>query len=174
MTKSERMKSNHSFWPLGITLAFVLFALGIAALVAIACTHKADLVRADYYDQEIKYQTQLDRLNRTAQLSDAVKITYDGSTRLLTISLPPAHSGRDTVGRIEFYRPSATDLDRELKLELDANGVQTVDAAALIPGLWKVRVHWTVRDEEYFADQKIVVDSRKSASLVPTRQDKGG
>ena len=168
------MKTTRSLWPLGITLAFVLFALGIATMVVIACTHKVDLIRPDYYDQEIKYQTQLDRLNRTAQLSDAVRIAYDDATRLLTISLPPAHAGRETVGRIEFYRPSATDLDRELKLELDANGVQTVDAAALIPGLWKVRVHWTFRNEEYFTDHKFIVGPRKSAGLFPTRQDKGG
>ena len=168
------MKTSRSLWPLGITLAFVLFALGIATLVIIACTHKVDLIRADYYDQEIRYQTQLDRLNRTATLSENVKIAYDDATRRLTISLPRTHAGPDTVGRIEFYRPSATNLDRELKLELDANGLQTVDAGPLIPGLWKVRVHWTFQNEEYFADQKIVVDSRKSASLVLTRQDKGG
>jgi hypothetical protein len=168
------MKTTRSFWPLGITLAFVLFALGIATMVVIACTHKVDLIRADYYDQEIKYQTQLDRLNRTAKLSDAVKIAYDNSTRLLTISLPPTHAGPDTVGRVEFYRPSAANLDRQLKLALDAKGVQTVDAAALIPGLWKVRVQWTFRNEEYFADQKIIVDSRKSAGLFSARQDKGG
>ncbi|MCL4788625.1 MAG: hypothetical protein KJ070_17830, partial [Verrucomicrobia bacterium] len=26
-----------------------------------------------------------------------------------------------------------------------------------IPGLWKVRVHWTVQQEEFFADQSIIV-----------------
>jgi len=162
-----------SFWPLGITLAFILFALGIATLVVIACAHKVDLVRPDYYDEEIKYQAQLDRLNRTARLSDAVQITYDNARCLLTLSLPPHHAGPDTVGRIELYRPSSPNLDRQLKLALDANGMQTVDATALISGLWKVRVHWTVRDEEFFADQKIIVDHKKSANVLPTRQTKG-
>lgn len=140
---------------MGITLAFVLFALGIATMVVIACSHKVDLVRPDYYDQEIKYQTQLDRLNRTAQLSDAVKITYDDTTGRLTINLPRTHAGAETVGRIELYRPSATNLDRELKLELDANGAQTVDASALIPGLWKVRVHWVRQGQEFYAEKRI-------------------
>lgn len=178
MNHSERNQKSESpnvrsLWPLGITLAFVLFALGIATMVVIACSLKVDLVRPDYYDEEIKYQAQLDRLNRTARLSDAVKINYDGSSRRLTISLPLIHAGPDTVGRIEFYRPSATNLDRQLKLALDANGRQTVDAAALIPGLWRVRVHWTVGNEEFFADQKIIVDDRKSASRIPTGQIRG-
>ncbi len=151
------MNTTRSLWPWGITLAFVLFALGIATMVVIACSHKVDLVRPDYYDEEIRYQAQLDRLNRTARLNELVKITYDDANRRLTISLPPAHAGPDTAGRIELYRPSATNLDRQLNLALDANGVQTVDVATLIPGLWKVRVHWTVQQEEFFADQSIIV-----------------
>jgi hypothetical protein len=151
------MKSTPSLWPWGITLACVLFALGLATMVVIACSHKVDLVRPDYYDEEIRYQAQLDRLNRTARLSEAVRITFDDTSRRLTISLPPAHAGPATAGRIELYRPSATNLDRQIKLALDANGHQTVDTATLIPGLWKVRVHWTVQQEEFFADQSIIV-----------------
>jgi nitrogen fixation protein FixH len=163
MTKSERnpnpeFPKSRSYWPLGITLAFFLFALGIATMVVIACTQKADLVRPDYYDQEIKYQTQLDRLNRTLPLNDSVRVAYDEASRQLTLSLPPAHAAQDTVGRIELYRPSATDLDRQLKLSLDANGTQTVDASSLIPGLWKVRVHWTSQKQEYYTDKSILVN----------------
>jgi nitrogen fixation protein FixH len=163
MTKSERnpnpeFPTSRSYWPLGITLAFILFALGIATMVVIACTQKVDLVRPDYYDQEIKYQTQLDRLNRTLPLNESVRIAYDKASRQLTLSLPPAHATPDTVGRIELYRPSATDLDHQLKLSLDANGTQTVDASSLIPGLWKVRVHWTSQEQEYYTDKSILVN----------------
>ena len=58
---------------------------------------------------------------------------------------------------MQLYRPSAAGLDRELKLELDATGSQSLDAAALEPGLWKVRIHWTSHQQEYFADKSVVV-----------------
>ena len=164
------MKPEKSLWPLGITLGFVLFAAGIATMVVIACTHKADLIRPDYYDQEIRYQTQLDRLNRTAQLSDQLKVNYSEATRRIIISLPAVHASQAPEGRIQLYRPSASGLDREFALKLDAAGAQFVDATGLMPGLWKVRVQWTVRNQEFFADRKIIVGDRKHANGSPTRR----
>jgi hypothetical protein len=165
------MKAERSLWPLGITLAFALFAAGIATMVVVACTHKADLIQPDYYDQEIKYQSQLDRLNRTAQLSETVKITYDESSHRITVLLPASHAGRNAVGRIQLYRPSAMGLDRELPLQFDADGVQILDATGLIPGLWKVRVQWTVENKEFFADQKVIIGAKARADAFHTRSE---
>jgi hypothetical protein len=53
-------------------------------------------------------------------------------------------------------------MDRTVKLEPDANGVQRLDAVGLAPGLWKVRVSWTVEHQDYFLDQKVVVGSKVS------------
>ena len=133
---------------------------GIATLIGIACAHKSDLVSANYYEQEIKFQGQLDRLKRTAQLSDRAGVTYDEATRRLLITLPASHAGGATAGRIHCYRPSAVELDRELKLELDVHGAQSVDAAAWLPGLWKIRIQWTAQNREYFMDQSVVVGPR--------------
>jgi hypothetical protein len=32
----------------------------------------------------------------------------------------------------------------------------------MVPGLWKVRVSWTVEHQDYFLDQKVVVGSKDS------------
>jgi len=154
------MKTERSFWPLGITLTFILFAAGIATMIVVASTHQVDLIRPDYYDQEIKYQTQLDRLNRTARLSDSVRISYNEASQRITIVLPPSHASQGAVGHIQLYRPSAMGLDRELPLKCGSDGLQTLDATGLIPGLWKVRVQWTVENQEFFADQKIVIGAK--------------
>jgi hypothetical protein len=53
-------------------------------------------------------------------------------------------------------------LDREIKLELDAKGVQAIDASSLLPGLWKVRVSWTADQKDYFTDQKVVIGAKGS------------
>lgn len=151
------MKPTRNLWPLGITLAYVLFAAGIAVMIFLACSHSSDLVSANYYEQEIKYQSRLDQLNRTAGFNDQVKVAFDTAARRISISLPADHAGPQTSGNVQLYRPSAAGLDRELKLELDANGSQSLDAATLEPGLWKVRIHWTSRQQEYFADKSIVV-----------------
>lgn len=151
------MKNSRNLWPLSIVIALGLFAAGMLALIVIASSQKVDLVSADYYEQEIQFQRQLDRLNRTAPFGNDVKVAYDATTRRITILLPAEHVSPDTAGRIHLYRPSTTGMDRELALELDAAGGQSVDAAALLPGLWKVRVQWTARNQEYFADRSVLV-----------------
>ena len=156
-SSNDFMKPRRNFWPYGIIATFGIFILGIVTLVVIACTHKADLITPNYYEEEIKFQGRLDQLNRTALLSDQVNVAYDAAKQSIQISLPTGQVSPATAGRIQLYRPSATGLDRELKLQLDVNASQTVDAAALSPGLWKVRVHWTVANQDFFADKNIII-----------------
>jgi nitrogen fixation protein FixH len=72
----------------------------------------------------------------------------------------PAPAGLS--GNIQFYRPSAINLDRQVKLEPNREGIQTIDASSLLPGLWKVRVSWKAGNEEYFLDEKVVIGTASS------------
>lgn len=148
------MKPQKNFWPLGIVLTFVVFTGGCIAMIVIACTHKTDLITSDYYRDEIRFQSRLDQLNRTAQLGGRVDVDYDVGNKSINVTVP-APAG--VTGSIQLYRPSATGLDQVVPLQLDANGSQSLDAAHLLPGLWKVRVQWSSQNQEYFADKSIVV-----------------
>jgi nitrogen fixation protein FixH len=158
----REMNPPRNLWPLGIILTFAVFVSGTAGLIVMACSQKLDLVSANYYEQELKFQGQIDRLERTRRAASQASVTYDPAAKCITISLPADQAQRKVSGRIELYRPSAAGMDRTVKLEPDANGVQHLDAAGLAPGLWKVRVSWTVEHQGYFLDQKVVVGSRDS------------
>jgi hypothetical protein len=143
-------------WPIVITGYFIVFFAGLVAFIAFASGHREDLVRADYYEQEIRFQKQLDRVQRTRAIEQPVNVAYDAGQKCITIQLPLAHAAQ-TGGRIHLYRPSDARLDRDLDLVTDVAGKQRLDAATLRTGLWKVRVEWTVAGEEYFMDQAVVV-----------------
>jgi nitrogen fixation protein FixH len=149
------MKTTRNPWPYGIIATFVIFISGTIGLIVMASTQKVDLVSKNYYEQEIKYQTRMDDLDRTKPLGATA--AYDVAGRRIVISLPAAHAGKNVAGTIQFYRPSAAGMDQQIKLEPDANGVQTFDAANLQQGLWKIRVAWNIAGQEYFLDQKIVI-----------------
>ncbi len=151
------MTTSRNLWPLGIIVTFVLFFAGTVALIVVACSQQAELVSADYYEQELKFQGRIDRVERTQQTATQATVAYDLATHSITVSLPADQAGHDVSGHIELYRPSAAGLDRAIKLEPDTKGVQRLDAAGLVPGLWKVRVSWTVGKQDYFLDQKVVV-----------------
>ena len=144
-------------WPYAIIGWFLLFGSGMAAWVVVAVRNDPELVRADYYEQEIAYQKQIDRLNRTAAVRGEVSVAYDFAQRHVTLQIPAAHLSTPLKGQIHFYRPSDAKLDFELPLEMDLNGSQRVATGNLQGGLWKLRVHWTSAGQEYFHDQSLVL-----------------
>jgi hypothetical protein len=151
------MKAPRNLWPLGVILAFVLFAAGTASLIVLACTRKADLVSDDYYEQELHYQTRIDSLDRAKRLPSPAAVNYDSNSHRLTIRLPADHPGSKPTGQIQLYRPSAVSLDRSYPLAPDTNGFQSLDLSGLPNGLWKTRLLWTVDDKEYCLDGRIVI-----------------
>ena len=149
-------------WPVSIIAFFTLAILGCGTFVAFCNRHPADLVAADYYEQELRYQGQIDRIRHAQQNARSASVTYDAAGRCIRICLRPGQSSAHAAGQIQLYRPSAASLDRELKLAPGADGVQTIDASALAPGLWQVRVSWRVEQQDYFMDQKVVITGKAS------------
>jgi nitrogen fixation protein FixH len=149
------MKTNRNLWPLGIFVTFGLFFAGMASVVVIAATHRDHLVNDNYYEQELKYQDQIDSVDRTQKSGAA--IAYDAGSGLVNVTLPAAHLARQFSGTIQLYRPSEPALDRTMPLEPKADGLQTLDVSKLAGGLWSVRVKWVAGGENYFLEQKIIV-----------------
>jgi hypothetical protein len=156
------MHPTRNLWPLGIIATFVLFITGTVGLIVMACSQKTDLVSADYYEKELKFQGQIDRVERTRRAASQASVIYDPAGNCITVSLPADQAQREVTGSIELYRPSATGMDRAVKLAPDANGTQRLDAAALAHGLWRVRVSWTSEKQNYYLEQKVVVGSKPS------------
>jgi len=152
------MKPQRNLWPFGIVTAFALFIAGTVVLIVISASSSTDLVAADYYEQEIRYQGQLDRLDRAQKLPAKATAAYDVARRAIQISLPREHTGAQ--GDIHLYRPSAAGLDMRVALQLDATGGQTLDAANLLPGLWKVKVNWTVAGHDFAIEESVVVGAK--------------
>ena len=156
------MRTPRNFWPLGIIVTFALFFTGTVGLVVMAFSQKVDLVSPDYYEQELKFQGRIDRVERTRNAATQGAVAYDAANHCITVSLPPGQARGNVWGSVELYRPSAAGMDRAVRLDPDASGVQHLDASGLVPGLWKVRVTWTAEKENYYLDQKVVVGSKAS------------
>jgi hypothetical protein len=144
-------------WPYTIIATFILFGIGTASLVTLACSQKVDLVSANYYEQEILYQKQIDRMQRSDSPAVRPAITYDRTGGRIIISMPTTDHSGSISGYIQLYRPSAAGLDRDQPLALDSHGTQTLDARKLRSGLWKVRLSWTAQEREYFTEQSLVI-----------------
>ena len=144
-----------NLWPLGIFTAFGVFFAGMASVIVIAATHREHLVNNNYYEQELKFQAQIESGERTQK--SGANMAFDSAKSLVVITLPVAQLAQKLSGTIELYRPSEAKLDREFKLEPRADGTQVLDVSKLAAGLWLVRAKWNAGGESYFIEQKIIV-----------------
>jgi YD repeat-containing protein len=159
---SQETSTRWNPWPVSIIAFFTVAIIGCVSFVAFCSRHPADLVTASYYEEEVQYQGRINRVAHTRQQASAASVRYDAARQLITVTLPPGQVTSNLNGNIQLYRPSAMSLDRELKLEPNPQGVQTVDAQALQSGLWRVRVSWSADQQDYYIDQKVVVVAKAS------------
>lgn len=162
MTKPSTSNNSFNPWPAGIIAFFAVAICAAVAFIVFCQYNKEELVAADYYEQEIRFQEQLDRANRAASLPAPARVGYDQPAERITVSLPTEHLNGHLKGWIQLYRPSAKGLDQKLPLQVNAEGAQIIDASKLADGLWHIRITWNAKGTEYYHDQKLVIGQKST------------
>lgn len=152
-TPSEARRQ--SLWPISIIVFFAVAISGCIAFVTFCVMHPTELVASDYYEREVRYQGQLDKLERAQSAPVAAVVSYDAARKAITIQLPPDQVPKFTTGTVHLYRPSAAQMDRHVELKPSSNGEQVIPAGELASGLWQVRVDWEAGGQGYYLDRKL-------------------
>lgn len=142
-------------WGIGIIAGFVLFVLGILALVGLSLTRTVDLVNDQYYDKGLKYQERIGTLQRTAALEKKVVVTVNADG--LTVQIPNQTAGQPLTGTITLYRPSSKAEDFSTPLAPDSTGCQHILTTRLGRGLWRIQISWNAGTIEYYNEQPVMI-----------------
>lgn len=146
------MKLN---WGLSIIFSFVVFAAGIIFLVAISMSKDSELVSDNYYEQEIKYQDQIDLLKNSKDIKSKIDPRQEGNE--IVIYFDRQLNSDKIQGKINFYRPSDRKKDFEVELHPDENLSQRIPSENLARGLWKVKFSINVQENKYFFEKEIFI-----------------
>lgn len=149
---------RRSPWPIAIALYFLVVGGFLIGFAVWAIRQREELVSADYYEREVRYQQQLDSMNRSQPLAMESVVTFNPAEQQIVITLPAAQA-QGATGNVQLYRPSDPRLDRNVPLALNSEGVQRLDTRDLRGGLWKVRLKWTANGQEYYLDRSVRVTS---------------
>jgi len=149
------MKPTRNLWPYGVLTAFLLFGIGMTTVVTIAVRHPETLVSDNYYENEVRFQQQIDSAAR-AQKAGA-EIRCDAAARQVVIALPAAQLAQKFSGTVVLYRPNAPEQDRSFALQPLADGTQTLNLAQFATGQWLLKVSWEAGGEGYYLEQRLVV-----------------
>lgn len=141
-------------WGTGIVISMLIFMLATTGMMILFINQKVDLVTDNYYDKELKFQQQIDKINNTNNLEEKVELKFDGN--LVSVTFPQSYNVLKPEGELFFYRPSDNKKDFKIPLSIDSTGMQVVPVATLEKGFWKVQLHWSMQSLEYFNEISFV------------------
>jgi hypothetical protein len=139
----------------GTIFVIILSIIGLIVLIIFSQSLDFGLTREDYYEQDLKYQSQIERIERTINLIEPVDISI--MNNILQIKFPDVFDSKEVSGTIQLFRPSDPNLDRTIPLELDTNGIQNSNISALLNGLWIVKMNWVHSGSEYYMEKRIFI-----------------
>ena len=145
-----------SLWGVGIAVVYGAFMVIMIGIVVASRFQPVDLVSRDYYDKEITYQKQIDRMQRSQQEGMVLTIDHNIGDGKLTVTFPAGFSNKVVTGHLKLFRPSSAALDRNFEISSIAS--QQFDAGKLARGLWKIKVDWQVDSLQYYHEQELYVN----------------
>jgi hypothetical protein len=151
---SKKIKS----WPLGIAIIYLSFVFLLIAFGIYSRFQQVDLVTEDYYEQELKYQQQINRINRAQSLSEPVNWKHDNYNDRLLLKFPKEIDPLKVKGHILFFRPSDAKQDKLTALNLTSENTQTINTKTLSSGFWKLKIFWQIDNIEYYKEGNLVID----------------
>lgn len=143
-------------WPAGIILTLALFLGFMSWTWFYYHSQQIDLVTENYYDKQIAYQEQIERIQRARELPEPLRLAYIAERRQLEIRFPAFFSPEKVRGSVTLYRPSDAGMDFPVPLGLDREGKQIIPTAGFAAGLWRVKISWEAEGLEYYHEEAVL------------------
>lgn len=143
-------------WGTKIAILYISFAVLIIAMVILSVNQKVDLVSADYYERELKYQDKIDGINNFSELGD--KIVTEAKNQQVKIMFPKSMKDSLISGKINFYRPSDASLDMSFNLNYNTEREQLITSPKFKKGLYKMEIDLVVEGKKYYNEQNVFMN----------------
>ncbi|MFP4845680.1 FixH family protein [Winogradskyella sp. PE311] len=147
------MKIN---WGKAIVIAFVCFISFIMYFVISMSTNSKynhDLVIEDYYQQELKFQRDIDKEENSNSL--VTNLTWKKTSEGIAIKFPKDLKINNIKGTVFLYRPSNKHLDFETSISL-SNYTLLIPDKRLLDGRWNIKIDWTYNGKPYLFKKEIL------------------
>lgn len=140
------MKIN---WGTAIVIAFVGFISFIMYFVISMSTNTKydhDLVVEDYYQQELKFQDDINKVEHAKKLTE--NLSWKKTNEGILITFPKDLDTKKIKGKVFLYRPSNKQLDFDINISLSNHNLLIPDNR-LLDGRWNIKIDWSYNEDEY-------------------------
>jgi len=155
---TENKPNKKSGWGVGIFALYGVFVLFMLGLVVLATFNAHSLVTEDYYEKELRYQEQIERMNNANTLSAGLDISYDRSNRQIVLSYPADAVIGELMGTVTMFRPSDAEHDVVYPVQVDQDARQYIRTDNLLRGLWRMKVDWMSAGDGYYVEEVVIIE----------------
>ncbi len=141
-------------WGVGIAIFYVSFMVIMISMVIFSSKQNNDLVRDDYYAEDLAYESIRQKKENQSVLSESVKV-HSNDQAQLTIEFPTSQT--NVSGQIHLFRPSDQDMDQVYTIELTSERQMHISTKDLPAGLWRVKIDWTDTQQDFYQETSIVL-----------------
>ncbi len=146
------MKIN---WGTGVVIAIIGFISFIMYFVITMSTdnnYSHDLVTNKYYQQELKYQQEIDASKNALELEENIKV--EQSVGGLIVNFPKDLEYSKIEGKVFLYRPSNKQLDFEIPISI-SDKYLLVPEKRLVDGRWNIKIFWKYKNKDYLFKKEL-------------------
>ena len=146
------MKFN---WGYGILFFFILFFIGMGAMYYLAARESNEMIDANYYEKELKYQEVIDASKNLLAITKSSLFSQNDTAILF--SLPKAAFENFVQGNLELLRNENETLDYHTSIKPDTAGVFFISKKLLTSGLYKARLSWVAHATPFYKEESVWV-----------------
>ena len=142
-------------WGWKIAILYGGFVCFMLVMVFIASNQKVELVTTNYYEEELKYQSHIDKMALTDSLHARPEWQVNGNK--IAMLFPQGNSKESIVGDIRFYCPSDEHRDFTIPINTTPQAPITISNAKLQHGTYKMQIGWKQGASDFYTEGIVTI-----------------
>ena len=133
-----------------VLIGFGFMVVFMSYLVVRCTLNPSIMVSKNYYDEELKYQDNIDARNNTVAFSDSLTLTK--SSNLLQISVPATINDQLSEISLKAYNQADDTKDKLVALNKNSEGVYQVNTSTWGKGNYKLKLSMVSNHKQYYKE----------------------
>lgn len=142
-------------WGWKIALLYSGFVFFMLFLGYKASNEKVELVSDNYYDEELKYQNHIDKIQLTDSLKAGPQWQVNGSN--IAIVFPQSQIGNSISGSVHFYCPADAKRDFTVPFATSPQKQLCITSGKLKHGTYKMQIDWKQGKADFYTEGVVTV-----------------
>jgi hypothetical protein len=149
------MKLN---WGTGIAIFYSTFVLIFIGIVIKSTQYDVNMVKKDYYADDLNYQSHFDKKQNARFLTEGVGIRYDNERSAVILRFPTNMPLPE--GTVTLFHPARDKDDKFFTIKTDNAAAMEIPVKGLPNGRWRLQIDWKSGNKAFYKEEYIIIQNK--------------